>query len=139
MTPAPRQEIVPGERIYLSHVRRSDLPAFAIGVGETHVFFGPRYLITVRHGVSSDHAKKIVRLVKDTKLKVQASIQEAQVRVTGKNRDDLQETITLQTDTIGRLQTTLRATQRSLTLAWILLAVPACFAIVVMAYFVFRT
>jgi len=51
----------------------------------------------------------------------------------------LQETITLQTDTIGRLQTTLRATQRSLTLAWILLAVTACFAIVVMAYFVFRT
>ena len=51
----------------------------------------------------------------------------------------LQETITLQTDTIGRLQTTLRATQRSLTLAWVLLAATASLAIMVMAYFVFRT
>ena len=51
--------------------------------------------ITVRHGVSSDHAKKIVRLIKDSKIKVQASIQGDQVRVTGKKRDDLQEAIAL--------------------------------------------
>lgn len=49
--------------------------------------------ITVRHGVSSDHAKKIVRLVKDSKLKVQASIQGESVRVTGGKRDDLQAVI----------------------------------------------
>ncbi len=51
--------------------------------------------ITVRHGVSSDHAKKIVRLVKDSKLKVQASIQGDSVRVSGAKRDDLQSAIAL--------------------------------------------
>lgn len=51
--------------------------------------------ITVRHGVSSDHAKKIVRLIKDSKIKVQASIQGDTVRVTGAKRDDLQSAIAL--------------------------------------------
>lgn len=49
--------------------------------------------ITVRTGIDKDLAKKIVALVKDKKLKVQASIQGEQVRVTGKKRDDLQECI----------------------------------------------
>ena len=51
--------------------------------------------ITVRHGVSGDLAKKIVRLVKDSKIKVQASIQGDTVRVTGAKRDDLQTVIAL--------------------------------------------
>jgi len=51
--------------------------------------------ITVKHGVSGDLAKKIVRLVKDSKIKVQASIQGDAVRVTGTKRDDLQATIAL--------------------------------------------
>ncbi|HLT26692.1 MAG TPA: YajQ family cyclic di-GMP-binding protein [Zeimonas sp.] len=51
--------------------------------------------ITVRHGVSSEHAKRIVRLVKDSKLKVQASIQGDSVRVSGAKRDDLQKVIAL--------------------------------------------
>jgi len=51
--------------------------------------------ITVRHGVSSEHAKKLVRLVKDSKLKVQASIQGDSVRVSGGKRDDLQSAIAL--------------------------------------------
>ena len=51
--------------------------------------------ITIRHGVSGDLAKKIVRLVKDSKLKVQASIQGDTVRVTGAKRDDLQAAIAL--------------------------------------------
>jgi Uncharacterized protein conserved in bacteria len=42
-----------------------------------------------------EKAKEIVRLIKDTKLKVQAQIQEDQVRVFGKNRDDLQAVIKL--------------------------------------------
>ncbi len=49
--------------------------------------------ITVRTGIDKDLAKKIVALVKEKKLKVQASIQGDQVRVTGKKRDDLQECI----------------------------------------------
>ena len=51
--------------------------------------------ITVRHGVSSDHAKKIVRLIKDGKSKVQASIQGDAVRVSGAKRDDLQAAMAL--------------------------------------------
>jgi hypothetical protein len=42
-----------------------------------------------------EKAKEIVRLIKDSKLKVQASIQEKQVRVVGKSRDDLQSVIAL--------------------------------------------
>lgn len=49
--------------------------------------------ITVRTGVETELAKKIVKLTKDQKLKVQAAIQGDQVRITGKKRDDLQECI----------------------------------------------
>jgi cyclic-di-GMP-binding protein len=51
--------------------------------------------ITVRHGVPTDAAKKIVKLVKDSKLKVQASIQGESVRVTGAKKDDLQAVMAL--------------------------------------------
>lgn len=54
-----------------------------------------KQVITVRHGVSSDHAKKIVRLIKDSKIKVQASIQGETVRISGAKRDDLQSAIAL--------------------------------------------
>ncbi len=49
---------------------------------------------TVKVGVEIELAKKIVKLLKDSKMKVQASIQGDTVRVTGKNRDDLQAAIT---------------------------------------------
>ncbi|MFZ9678066.1 MAG: YajQ family cyclic di-GMP-binding protein [Quisquiliibacterium sp.] len=54
-----------------------------------------KQVVTLRHGVSGDLGKKIVRLVKDSKLKVQASIQGDTVRVTGAKRDDLQSAIAL--------------------------------------------
>ncbi len=54
---------------------------------------GARIVIKLREGIETEKAKAIVQLVKDQKLKVQASIQEAQVRVTGKNKDDLQTAI----------------------------------------------
>lgn len=50
---------------------------------------------TIRKGVTGDLAKKIVRLIKDSKLKVQASIQGDTVRVTGAKRDTLQDVIAL--------------------------------------------
>lgn len=52
-----------------------------------------RQEITLKQGLDSVSAKKIVKLIKDKKLKVQAAIQGDQVRVTGKKRDDLQEVI----------------------------------------------
>lgn len=54
-----------------------------------------KQVITIKHGVSGDLAKKIVKLIKDSKLKVQASIQGDAVRVTGAKRDDLQAVMAL--------------------------------------------
>jgi len=51
--------------------------------------------ITVREGIATDVARKIVRLLKDSKNKVQAQIQGDQVRVNGKKRDELQAAIAL--------------------------------------------
>lgn len=51
--------------------------------------------ITVRTGLDSLLCKKLVKLIKDSKLKVQAQIQGDQVRVTGKKRDDLQNVMAL--------------------------------------------
>ena len=49
--------------------------------------------ITLQQGIPSDKAKEIVRAIKDLKLKVQTQIQGDQLRVTGKNKDDLQSAI----------------------------------------------
>ena len=54
-----------------------------------------RQEITVKQGVDQDTAKKIVKLIKDSKLKVQGSIQGDAVRVSGAKRDDLQAAIQL--------------------------------------------
>ena len=51
--------------------------------------------VTVKTGVETELAKKIVRLIKDSKIKVQASIQGNEVRVSGAKRDTLQEAIQL--------------------------------------------
>jgi len=57
-----------------------------------------RQEITLKQGLDTLLAKKIVKLIKDKKLKVQASIQGDKVRVTGKKRDDLQEVIQMLKD-----------------------------------------
>lgn len=54
-----------------------------------------RQQVLVREGLDKDLARKIVKLIKDSKLKVQASIQGEQVRVNGKKRDDLQQVMKL--------------------------------------------
>jgi uncharacterized protein YajQ (UPF0234 family) len=54
-----------------------------------------KQVITIKNGIESDAAKKIVRLVKDSKMKVQASIQGEAVRITGAKRDDLQAAMAL--------------------------------------------
>lgn len=54
-----------------------------------------RQLIRLKQGISTEKGKEIVKAIKESKLKVQAQIQDEQLRVTGKNRDDLQATIKL--------------------------------------------
>ncbi len=52
-----------------------------------------RQVITVKQGIAQDLGKTIVKAIKDSKMKVQVSIQGDELRVTGKKRDDLQDAI----------------------------------------------
>lgn len=54
-----------------------------------------RITVKVKEGIDKDAAKEITKLMKESKLKVQASIQEQTVRITGKKKDDLQSAIQL--------------------------------------------
>jgi uncharacterized protein YajQ (UPF0234 family) len=56
---------------------------------------GARILVKVKEGIETEKAKEIVKAIKDAKLKVQAQIQDSQLRVTGKAKDDLQGAIRL--------------------------------------------
>ena len=58
--------------------------------GKTH-----RQLVKLKEGIATDKGKEVVKLLKDSKLKVQAQIQDEQLRVTGKNKDDLQAAMKL--------------------------------------------
>ena len=77
------------------HRRGVDLKALTIGDPESAAGGTLRQRISLQDGIPQEKAKEIVRLIKDSKVRVQASIQEKQVRVAGKNRDDLQAIIAL--------------------------------------------
>jgi|TARA_B100001146_G_C16143623_1_gene417911 uncharacterized protein YajQ (UPF0234 family) len=66
----------------------------SLKLGEVDLAMGSaRQLITLREGIDKELAKKITTLVKQSKIKVQASIQGDSVRINGKKRDELQEVI----------------------------------------------
>ncbi|MEX1109044.1 MAG: YajQ family cyclic di-GMP-binding protein [Dongiaceae bacterium] len=75
--------------------RKLDAGALDFGTAEKASGNMVRQVVTVKQGIASDLAKKIVKALKDSKMKVQASIQGDELRVTGKKRDDLQEAIAL--------------------------------------------
>jgi uncharacterized protein YajQ (UPF0234 family) len=77
------------------HKRGVPLKALTYGKVETGAGGVLRRKIGLQQGIPIDKAKEIVRLIKDTKIKVQASIQEDQVRVSGKSLDDLQRIMAL--------------------------------------------
>ncbi len=54
-----------------------------------------RQELTMKNGIDKEEAKKITRIIKDSKIKVQAQVQDEQIRVTAKKIDDLQATIAL--------------------------------------------
>ena len=54
-----------------------------------------RQLVVIKQGIEMETAKKMVKAVKDSKIKVQAQIQGDELRLSGKNRDDLQAAIAL--------------------------------------------
>ena len=84
------EEIVLGKlarrNVSLKNIERKDADISPLG----HA----RQELKLKQGLETDVAKIIVQAIRDTKLKIQAQIQDRQIRVTGKNRDDLQAVIT---------------------------------------------
>lgn len=83
--------------ILQSKLHKRGIPLKGITYGDVETAAGDtlRQKLTLQQGIPIDKAKEIVRLIKDTKIRVQASINEDKVRVVGKNRDDLQKIIAL--------------------------------------------
>jgi hypothetical protein len=83
--------------ILQERLARRQVPLKAIQAGTPEAASGGtmRQKLDLQKGIASDRAREIVKLIKDTKMKVQAAIQGDQVRVTGKKRDDLQAVMAL--------------------------------------------
>ena len=75
--------------------RNVPLKALTWGVVDKALGGTVRQAVELQKGIPTDKAREIVKIIKGTKLKVQAAIQGDQVRVSGKNRDDLQAVIRL--------------------------------------------
>jgi uncharacterized protein YajQ (UPF0234 family) len=86
--------------ILQSKLHKRGIPLKALDYGKVEEASGGtlRQKIAIQQGIPIEKAREIVRLVKDSKVRVQAAIQEDQVRVSGKNRDDLQKIIALVKD-----------------------------------------
>ena len=81
-------------------VKRSvPLKALSYGTVEKALGGTARQKVSLQKGIPSEKAREIVKLIKQTKRKVQAAIQGDQVRVSGKNRDDLQAVIRMLKET----------------------------------------
>ncbi len=82
--------------ILQSKLNRRGVDISCLEIGEvTKLGKQVKQKVTVRQGLDKDLSRKIVKMIKDKKLKVQAAIQGEKVRVTGKKRDDLQKTIAM--------------------------------------------
>jgi uncharacterized protein YajQ (UPF0234 family) len=77
-------------------VKRS-IPLKALSYGEIEAAAGGtvRRVIKLQNGIEKENAKLIVKMIKDSKMKVQSQIMDAQVRVSGKSKDDLQAVMAL--------------------------------------------
>jgi uncharacterized protein YajQ (UPF0234 family) len=75
--------------------RKVSLKALDYQVVDKSAMSSVKQKVKIVQGIESDKAKAIVKAIKDAKIKVQAAIQGDQVRVSGKNRDDLQQVIQL--------------------------------------------
>jgi uncharacterized protein YajQ (UPF0234 family) len=80
------------------HKRGIPLKGLTYGTIEQATGGQLRQKIALQQGIPIDKAREIVRMIKDTKIRVQAAINEDKVRVTGKNRDDLQKIIAMLRD-----------------------------------------
>lgn len=85
------------EDILRSKLTKRNVDVRFLDVGKVEKIGGDKVkqVVKVREGIASEDAKKIQKLIKESKLKVQASIQGDAVRVTGAKRDDLQAVMAL--------------------------------------------
>jgi uncharacterized protein YajQ (UPF0234 family) len=85
------------EDILRNKMTKRNVDVRFLDVGDLQKMGGDKVkrVVKVHNGIASDMAKKIQRLIKDSKLKVQAAIQGDAVRVTGSKRDDLQAVMAL--------------------------------------------
>jgi len=83
--------------VLLERLIRRKVPVKALDYGSVVPAAGGtvRQLISLRVGIEKENAKRIVKMIKDSRRKVQAQIMDDQVRVTGKSKDDLQAVIVL--------------------------------------------
>jgi uncharacterized protein YajQ (UPF0234 family) len=79
------QEKLAKRKVSLKHFEAGDITPGPRGTA--------KMLVSVTEGISTEKAKELIKLIKGSKLKVQAAIQEDTVRITGKKRDDLQQAI----------------------------------------------
>lgn len=81
--------------ILISRMMKQGLDSAALDFGKEHYASGNmiRKEVTVKKGIDKETAKKLVKVIKDSGIKVQASIMDDQLRVTGKKLDDLQDVI----------------------------------------------
>jgi len=85
------------EDLFRNHCTKRGVDASGVEIEDKPVHSGKTFSLTMafKQGIDQPTAKEIVKLLKDSKMKVQSSIQGDKVRVTGKKRDDLQEAIAL--------------------------------------------
>ncbi|KTD17668.1 YajQ family cyclic di-GMP-binding protein [Legionella jordanis] len=85
------------EDLFRNHCTRRGVDASGVDIEDKPVHSGKTFSLnmTFKQGIDQPTAKDIVKLLKDSKLKVQSSIQGDKIRITGKKRDDLQEAIAL--------------------------------------------
>ena len=85
------------EELLITHLTRKGVDTKALEFGKVEQASGNtvRQTVTVRQGIQRDVAQKIVKAIKSSKLKTQAAIQGDEVRVAGKKRDELQETMAM--------------------------------------------
>lgn len=85
------------EDLFRNHCTKRNLNTSGVDIEDEPVHSGKFYSLnmTFKQGIDQPAAKEIVKCIKDSKVKVQTSIQGDKIRVTGKKRDDLQETIAL--------------------------------------------
>lgn len=85
------------EDLFRNHCTKRNVSAAGVDIEDKPVHIGKTYSLsmTFKQGIDQPAAKEIVKLIKESKAKVQTSIQGDKVRVSGKKRDDLQDAIAL--------------------------------------------